>query len=260
MSQSNPYQPPRSQVADVSDAAPLGEFVEGGRGVNAGQGWAWIASAFELFRRRPLAWILITVILFVLLVVASVIPLIGMLVNTLLMPVYLGGLLLGCRALEQDGEFGVGKLFAGFSNHTGRLMAVGALSLVGWILIMIPVFFIMGKSMFALAGGDPEAIAAAGSSVMLGVLVAMALSIPLYMALWFSGCLIVFDDVRPVQALSQSFRACLKNIIPFLLYGVLMVIIFLVAMIPLGFGLLVAIPVLIASVYTGYRDIFYAPA
>jgi uncharacterized membrane protein len=63
-----------------------------------------------------------------------------------------------------------------------------------------------------------------------------------------------------VQALAQSFRACLRNIVPFLLYGVLLTIIFLIAAIPLGLGLLVAVPVLIASVYTAYRDIFYAPA
>ena len=260
MSESNPYQPPRAQVADVSTAAPLGVFVETGRAVEAGQGWAWIASAFGLFRKRAGVWVIITIILGVLVIVVNFFPVIGWLANTLLMPVFLGGLLLGCRALEEDGEFGVGQLFAGFSNQTGRLMIVGALSLAGWILIMIPIFFIMGASMFALVGGDPAAISAAGPTLALGVLVAMGLSVPLYMALWFSACLILFNDAQPVQALGESFRACLKNIIPFLLYGVLFTIIFVAAMIPLGLGLLVAVPVLIASVYTAYRDIFYAPA
>jgi uncharacterized membrane protein len=92
------------------------------------------------------------------------------------------------------------------------------------------------------------------------VLVTIGLSVPLYMALWFAPCLILFNDAQPVQALSQSFRACLKNIIPFLVYGVLLTIIFVVAAIPFGLGLLVAVPILIASVYTAYRDTFYAPA
>ncbi|HZM46514.1 MAG TPA: BPSS1780 family membrane protein [Burkholderiales bacterium] len=260
MSQGNPYQPPRSQVADVSDAAPLGNFVEAGRGVDAGQGWAWIASGFGLFRKRAGVWIAVTIIAGVLVIVVSLFPIIGWLVNTLLMPVYLGGLLLGCKSLEDEGEFGVGQLFAGFSKHTGRLMAVGALSLAGWLLIMIPLFFIMGTSMFALMGGDPAAIAAAGPTLMLGVLVTIGLSVPLYMALWFAPCLILFNEAQPVQALGRSFRACSKNIIPFLLYGVLLFIVFVLATIPFGLGLLVAFPVLIASVYTSYRDIFYAPA
>jgi hypothetical protein len=260
MSQGNPYEPPRSQVADVSSAAPLGVFVEGGRHVDAGQGWAWIASGFGLFRKRAGAWVVITIIVGVLVIVVSLFPIIGWLVNTLLMPVYLGGLLLGCRSLEEDGEFGVGQLFAGFSSNTGRLMAIGALSLGGWILIMIPVFLIMGKSMFALMSGDPAAIAAAGASVALGALVTLALSIPLYMALWFAPCLVVFNETLPVQALAQSFRACLKNVVPFLLYGVVLLILFVLAAIPLGLGFVVVIPVLIASVYTSYRDIFYTPA
>lgn len=260
MSQINPYQPPRSHVADVAAAAPAGIFVEGGRAVEAGHGWTWIAAAFDLFKKRPGAWIVITIILGVLMILLNLLPIVGWAINALLVPVYLGGLMFGCRALEDDGDFKVGQLFAGFSHRTGRLIAIGALSLVGWIVIMIPLVAIMGKSFFALMGGDPSAAAALGPAVAIGFLVMFALSVPLYMALWFSPCLVVFHDVAPVQALRQSFRACLKNIVPFLLYGVIVMLLALVAAIPLGLGFLVWAPVLIASLYTAYRDIFFEPA
>ena len=257
MSQSNPYQPPRSQVADVAASTEWGEFIESGRSVDAGQGWAWIASGFGLFRKRAGAWIGITVVLFVALFVLNLIPLVGALANMLLMPVLLGGLLLGCRALDHDGEFGVGQLFAGFGNQTGRLMVLGALTLAGWIAIMIVIFAVMGTSMKGLMTGDPAAITAAGPFMAIGILVALGLSVPLYMALWFAACLVVFEEVQPTQAMVQSFRACLKNMVPFLLYGVIFLGLFFLAAIPLGLGFLVIIPVLIASVYTSYRDIFY---
>ena len=109
MSESNPYQPPRSQVADVPVSTHWGEFIADGRSVEAGQGWAWIASGFGLFRKRAGAWIGITVVLVALLIVLNFIPFIGPFANMLLMPVYLGGLLLGCKALEDDGEFGLGQ-------------------------------------------------------------------------------------------------------------------------------------------------------
>src|SRR5262249_16486148 len=162
------------------------------------------------FRKRAAAWIGITVVLFVLLFVLNLIPFIGAIANTLLMEVFLGGLLLGCRALDNDGEFGVGQLFAGFSPQTGRLMVLGVLTVVGWIAILVVVFFIVGGSMMGLMGGDPAAITAAGPGMAIGVLAALGLSVPLYMGLWFAACLIVFEEVQPAQAMGQSFRACLK--------------------------------------------------
>ena len=260
MSQINPYQPPRSPVADVAVAAEAGIFVERGRAVAAGHGWTWIAAAFGLFRKRPGAWIVITIILGVILILLNLLPVVGWAVNTLLMPVYLGGLMLGCRALADDGDFRIGHLFAGFSHRTGRLIAIGALSLVGWIIIMIPLVVIMGESFFALMAGDPSALAAVGPAAAIGFLVMLGLSVPLYMALWFSPCLVVFHDAQPIQAVRQSFRACLKNIVPFLIYGVIAMVFAVAAAIPLGLGLLVWAPVIVASVYTAYRDIFYAPA
>jgi len=151
----------------------------------------------------------------------------------------------------------VGQLFAGFSHQTGRLIVLGVLSVLGWIAILIVVFFIMGRSMMGLMGGDPAAIAAAGPAMAIGVLAVLGLSVPLYMAVWFAACLVVFEDVQPVQAMGQSFRACLKNIVPFLLYGIVFFFLFVLAAIPLGLGFLVVIPVLIASIYTSYRDVFY---
>jgi hypothetical protein len=255
----NPYRPPRSQVADIGATSALGTYVEGGRAVAAWHGWTWIAAAFDLFRKRPGAWIIITIILGVILIAINMLPGIGFVINTLLMPVYIGGLLLGCRALEDDGEFGVGQLFAGFRHGTRRLIAIGALSVLAWIVIMIPLVAIMGKSFFALMGGDPSAIAALGPAVAIGFLVMFGLSVPLYMALWFSPALVLFHDAESIPALRQSFNACLKNVVPFLVYGVIVMILLVLAAIPLGLGLLVWVPVVMASVYTAYRDIFYLP-
>ena len=62
----------------------------------------------------------------------------------------------------------------------------------------------------------------------------------------------------PVKAMKVSFFGCLKNIVPFLLYGVVMMVLCVVAAIPVMLGYLVLGPVIIASIYTGYRDIFTA--
>ena len=78
------------------------------------------------------------------------------------------------------------------------------------------------------------------------------------MATWFAPALIVLHELAPIAALKASFYACLRNWIPFLIYGLAMLVLGILAAIPVGLGFLVLIPVLVASVYTAYRDIFRA--
>jgi len=47
-----------------------------------------------------------------------------------------------------------------------------------------------------------------------------------------------------------------RNIWPFLIYGIVFLLLFIVATIPLGLGLLVVSPMIWASIYSGYRDIY----
>jgi len=60
-----------------------------------------------------------------------------------------------------------------------------------------------------------------------------------------------------LEAMQQSFFGCLKNVLPFLLYGVILFIASVIASIPVLLGWLILGPVLAASVYTAYRDIYF---
>ena len=104
----------------------------------------------------------------------------------------------------------------------------------------------------------PAACGAAAQPVAL--LVGAALLAPLMAALWFAPALVYFHNEPPLTALKVSFFACLKNWLPFLVYGVLLLILLLIAAIPLGLGLLVAGPMTLISGYTSYRDLFTDPA
>ena len=236
----------------------MSEGMTGGRAVGAGQGWAWIADGFGLFKKSPGIWIAQVVILFVILIVLAFIPLLGAVATFLLMPVFIGGLILGCRALQGGGELELAHLFAGFDKaRLGNLILLGALAIAGWIVVMLPVVAIVGAgAVFGLMRGDAASAAAMGGSLVLASLVALALSIPIYMALWFAPALVVLRGIPPVAAVKESFLGCLKNILPFLVYGIVFVVLGIVASIPLGLGWLVLGPVAIASVYAAYRDIF----
>ena len=80
--------------------------------------------------------------------------------------------------------------------------------------------------------------------------------LPLAMAMWFAPALVVFHDMQPVVAMRSSFFASLKNIMPMLIYGLILMVLAIVATIPFGLGWLILLPVLMASSYTAYRDIY----
>ena len=227
------------------------------RAVAAGQGWAWIAGGFEMFKKNPGIWIAVVVLLFVIMMVLSFIPFLGSIALMLLMPVFTAGIMLGCRSLAQNGPLEVGHLFAGFQNQTGNLVVLGAISIGAMIVVMLPVMAIVGfGAFFSASAGGAVGAGGIGATFLLAFLIAFALSILIYMALWFAPALVVFRGAAPIAALKQSFGACLKNIVPFIIYGVVVMVLGILATIPLMLGWLVLGPVLAASVFVAYQDIF----
>ena len=67
----------------------------------------------------------------------------------------------------------------------------------------------------------------------------------------------MLTDMEVGAALKASFSACLKTILPFLVWSVMVLVLAIPASIPLFLGWLLLGPVLVVSIYTGYRDIFY---
>ena len=253
--QANPYAPPSAPVADPVREADFEAFIDGGRGVAAGRGWTWFAEGWQLFRESPLIWIVNFVLLMVILIGVQLVPLIGGIIGTLLAPVLGAGIMIGARAVHQGEALQVGHLFAGFRERAGSLVLVGVLYLVGTLIIVLAVVLLIGVSVMGVFAGGAQAQSA--SSIMLGVLVALALIIPLVMAYWFAPALVALNGSGAVDAMKMSFSACLKNIVPFLVYGLIGLVLGILALIPLGLGLFILGPVGMASMYASYRDIFY---
>jgi hypothetical protein len=248
-------------VDDIAATSAAARLIPGGRRVSAGRGWAWLATGWDLFKRNPGNWILIGLIFFGILMLASWVPVIGFLVSSVLSPVLLGGVMLGCASLERGGPIEISHLFAGFREKTTPLVMVGVLYLAGLVAILLVVGVMFGFSMVPLFLGQAQPDAGTAFRIIwLALLVTLALSIPLWMALWFAAPLVMLHDMKPVDAFKSSFLGCLKNIIPFLIYGLLSFLAMIVATLPLLLGWLLLGPVLIGSIYGGYRDIFTEPA
>jgi len=248
--QENPYLPPASRVADAS--VPTGPYIEGGRTVAAGRGFEWLAEGWRIFKRQAGIWILLTLVFGLVLMATSLIPFAAFLV----MPALVGGMMLGCRKVANGEDLELADLFSGFQRNAGPLMLVGVIGIalsIGVVIVMVVMFG--AGAWFIKFGGGYEAL---GMGALLFVLVSLALTLPINMAMWFAPALVALHDEKAPPAAMQSFKACLKNIVPFLLYGVILFVLAIIATIPLGLGWFVLGPVVIASVYAAYRDIFFA--
>jgi len=257
---SNPYAAPTAPVADVPPEAEAGRFVPGGRAVPSGNGWQWIVQGFALFQASPWIWIVNLVILLGIMLVLAVLPIVGNVALNLLYPVFGAGLMLGCRALAQGEPLEIAHLFAGFKDKTGDLVMIGVLYLVGMLAIAFVTALFAGLGMVSLLFSARGMGSVNPTALLLALLVMAALMIPLLMAVWFAPALVVFHDVKPLDAMRQSFQGCLKNIVPFLVYGVIGLVIGILATIPIGLGWLVWGPTVVASIYVSYRDIFLESA
>ena len=125
MADINPYQAPRAAVDEPG--AGIGTLAAEPRTVDAGRAIAWLAEGWALFRRSPLIWIAISVILLLTLFAAGFVPLFGQLAAPLLWVLFAGGLMVACRALDRNEELTVGHLFAGFQTHLAKPVKAEAL-------------------------------------------------------------------------------------------------------------------------------------
>ena len=176
---------------------------------------------------------------------------------TLLLPVFGAGFMRACHVLNDGGEIGVEQLFYGFKNKTSNLMVIGVFACLPLAVVIVGMLMAGGAGIFAALFSGTAALATLGVSVALAMLAGLVVSVPVYMALWFAPPLALFDGLAPGAALRASFSACLKNVIAFTLYAIILLVLFMVAAIPFGLGLIVVVPVALISVYTAYREIFF---
>lgn len=238
--------------------------------VDASHGWRWIAEGMLIFRKNPPQWLLLIAVLFVGSRVLFLIPLIGV-IAVLVAPNFLAGLAHGAQALDQGKPLRLGYLASGFLKNATQLITIGAISLVGQFLMLMAMLLVGGDGIstvsktMAAGAATPEtmeAIRTAAPRMMMAMIVGIGVSLPLIMAVWFAPLLVFFDDVKPLPALVLSLWACLKNILPLLIYG-MAVLVPMVILAPLSLavrqpdlGLWLLAPILVPSLYASYKDLF----
>ncbi len=276
-------------IADAGLGPSLSEQRVGPLGRSASHGWRWIKLAWQQFKAQPRRWLAAVALVYLVTFVLSLVPVFGSLATMILGPVFAGGLMLGAQSQERHGRLRVMAGFDAFSGHGGQLALVGLFYLVGLFLVfMVTGLILMGTgvltagSLDALSSNDPEIVAGAlGPGITLALLVLLLAMVPLLMLYWFAPVLVALEGMSAIEAMRMSFRACWRNMVPFLVYGLALFFILTGASLILGLisallalvseTLMVALMLLmiplmlvfaalvVLSIYSAYRDVFHAP-
>ena len=282
----NPYAAPAARVEDaqstLADTGSASSFVPEGIKVPPNRGWRWLKSGTAPVRAQPLTWLGLSIVFLLITVFLALIPVLGALILVVIIPVFLAGFLIGIRVVETGEPIRFKHLFAGLSAHPGRLIALGAIQMIGMVLMLLVISATGGaeldRLMFELRSGTLSR--AVPSRILLAAAIYLALLTPYLMASWFAPALIALDHQSVGRSLRASFIACAKNWVPFTVYSALGFVI-----VGLGFGILIAlsallysafgaiglgafvivyllailmlIPIVLVTLYASYRDVFH---
>lgn len=253
----------------------------------ASHGWQWVKAALAMFLEAPWRWMGMMLVFALIGITLSLIPLLGNLLSWLVCPVLTGGLMYAAERQSLNDDFTTATLFEGFSRNRNQLLLVGALYILGALLLGGVMVLIVGIEFWGpMMGGNSQQAAAMmaqhPSSILLGSLVVLLLLIPGMMAFWFAPCLVALENLPAWDSLKLSLRATLKNWAAFLVYGLVFFLLgaaasMLFGLAAAGLGSLVsghsggmffiilllipiaglpAMAVTMLSYYTGFRDIF----
>jgi uncharacterized membrane protein len=223
----------------------------------AGRAFGWIAESFRMFRHRPLQWIGLCAAWIGITFGLLLVPFLGGVVANFLQPVFFAGFAIAAYKQSAGERIAMADLFSGFRRNVRSLVNLGALLLLAYLGIAA----LMVTLGLPLAGdGDQAMTVEEYVETLQGrewiLMVGFALAVVVKGALWFAPPLIAFHGMSTTHAIRWSAYATLANIGVMAVYGVAITLLFFVAILPWGLGLVIVLPLMAISTYVSYREVF----
>jgi hypothetical protein len=240
--------------------------------VPARTGVQWVREGVKTFLRQPLALIGLFFMYMALMLIASQIPLIGVLLAGVLVPATTLGLMAATREAS-SGKFPMPiVLVSAFRAGRERLNAMLLLGVIYTLLSLLASTLVS-----ALVPAPPPPAAGDTPQLSGALALTLLLHLPLFLMFWHAPALVHWHGVPPVKSLFFSVVACMRNAGAFIVYGLawgalvtalaMVVALFasvagsaqMASVIMMPFAFLMA-AMMSTSVYFTFRDSFVADA
>lgn len=223
-------------------------------------------TGYRLFTPAALPWMGMSAAFLLVAFGIGLIPMLGPLALELLSPFLVAAYMAAAQAAERGEPTGLIHVGAGFYRGRNALLVIGAVYLVAHLVVGQVMTLISGDAVERLLTlsvrqqeMDPDEVRAVLDQATPALLTGSLLFTPLLMATWFAPALVLFEGFAPGKAMFWSLWACLVNWRPMILYGLLLSVFGMVALvIPFGLGLLLFLPMAMTSTYAAYRTQFIA--
>jgi hypothetical protein len=212
----------------------------------------WYGEALRLFKRRPLPFVALAIVVIAAEFALGVIPLVGRPLANIVVPILACGLLYASLAADRGERPRAAHLVMAFAAPVASLGAVILSSLVVFLAEWVIGWQLAGVNL--LATDDSHALSP--GEVLLVYAAGVAVSLPLTLV----PIVALFEGVGVANSFAASVAAFRRNVGAFLLYGGLSLALLGLAIVTMGIILPVVLPLWAASSYVAWKDIVGATA
>ncbi|WP_146014123.1 BPSS1780 family membrane protein [Trinickia dabaoshanensis] len=225
----------------------------------------WLEAGWRAARTQPLLWLGTFLACAAFALACKQMPLLRPTI-VLIAPLLVGALMIAQERVRIERPARLGDIVATLSQHYYPLLAIGlasaALIVIGYVLSAFVVDASVLKS-FVTSGAHHVTISYGGPGLRgtIATLVALPIFAVALAAAWFAPALVVLRGASPLDAMAASLHGTIRNWRTTLIYVVAVADAVLLAhQVPLIASALVLAPVMLLTIYGGYREVFASPA
>lgn len=217
-------------------------------GPDVARALAWYAEAMRLWKRGPAMHALLAAITILLQFALELWPDAGTLVSKVVDPLVACGMLYAARAAAEGDKPRIVHAIAVFRASAGAIGAIVVSSALAFAAAWIAADRLAGVNLLRPGAAPPEIDA----PVVLAIYAAGILaSLPMALVPPYA----LFDGRGFAGSFAASARAFVRHPAAFLLYGAIGFALIALGLLTMGFGLVIALPLISCATYAAWRDL-----
>ena len=219
------------------------------RSLPPGRALLWFGEAIRLWKRGPLAFSLMALVVILSAAVLEPLPFVGIVIANVISPLLTCGLIFASLAADGNDAPRFRHLFMAFVSPLRAQFAVIAAALIATLIASAFAWSVAGINLLVPGSGTSEV---PPSTVIVIYATYMLVSLPLT----FVPMAALFDAEPVGAAFASSLRAFARNPQPMLALGAYMFVLVLAGIATTGVGLVLGLPWIAAAQYAAWKDIY----